>query len=110
MVLNFGYLEPDMKHTAEITVYIHAQRDYVYGGIKFSAIGCDMSEYSGYTMIEKKNVTVEFDIADDFSLDAEEIKAMRAEQKRIKAEAQLQVTRLEERIQSLLCIEHKAAA
>jgi len=35
---------------------------------------------------------------------------MRAEQKRIQADAQMYVTRLEERIQSLLCIEHKAAA
>ena len=98
-----------MKHTAEITVYIHAQRDYVTSGVRFSACGCDMSEY-GYTLIETQDLKVEFDIADDFNLDAEEIKAMRAEQKRIKAEAQMRVTRLEERIQSLLCIEHKAEA
>lgn len=97
-----------MKHTAEITVYIHAQRNYK-DKIKFSALGCDMSEY-GYTLIETQDLTVEFDIADDFSLDAEEIKAMRAEQKRIQAEAQRLVTQLEERIQSLLCIEHKAEA
>lgn len=97
-----------MKHAAEITVYIHAHRDYK-DEIKFSAFGCDMSQY-GYTLLETKQVSVEFDIADDFNLDAEEIKAMRAEQKRILAEAQNQVTRLEERIQSMLCIEHKAAA
>jgi len=108
MVLNFGYLEHDMKHTAEITVYIHAQRDYK-DEIKFSVLGCDMSQY-GYTLLETKQTVIDFDIADDFSLEAEEIKAMRAEQKRIQAEAQLLVTRLEERIQSRLCIEHKAEA
>ncbi len=97
-----------MKHTEEITVYIHAQRNYK-DEIKFSVIGCDMSQY-GYVLLETKNVTVEFNIADDFSLDAAEIKAMRAEQKRIQAEAQMLVTRLEDRIQSLLCIEHKEAA
>ena len=97
-----------MKHTAEITVYIHAQRDYK-DEIKFSVLGCDMSQY-GYTLLETKQFSVEFDIADDFSLDAEEIKAMRAEQKRIQAEAQLHVTLLEDRIQRLLCIEHKAEA
>ena len=99
-----------MKHTAEITVYIHAQRDYISGGARFSAIGCDMSGCGGFTLIEKKNVTVDFDIADDFNLDAEEIKSMRAEQKRIQAEAQFHVTQLEDRIQRLLCIEHKAEA
>ncbi len=98
-----------MKHTAEIMVYIHAQRDYLTRGIRFSAVGCDMREY-GYTLIETKQVSVGFEIADDFSFDAEEIKAMRAEQKRIQAEAQMNVTRIEERIQSLLCIEHKAEA
>ena len=97
-----------MKHTAEITVYIHAQRDYVTSGVRFSAVGCDMSQY-GYTLLETKQVSVEFEIADDFNLDAEEIKAMRAEQKRIQADAQMKLTQIEERIQSLLCIEHKAA-
>ena len=94
-----------MKHTAEITVYIHAQRDYK-DEIKFSALGCDMSQY-GYTLLETKQALIDFDISDDFSLDAEEIKAMRAEQKRILAESQKKVTELEERIQSLLCLEMK---
>ena len=39
-----------------------------------------------------------------------EIDVLRKEQKRIQAEAQNNITRIEEKIQSLLCIEHKAAA
>lgn len=97
-----------MKHSAEIMVYIHAQRAFD-GEIKFSAIGCDMSEY-GYTLLQTQNISIGFDVPDDFNLDAEEIKSLRAEQKKIQAEAQRRLTQIEERIQSLQSLEYKAAA
>ena len=97
-----------MKHTEEITVYIHARKNWDET-IKFTVDVADMSQY-GWIMVLEKKVEIEFDLPPEFNIDAESIKAMRSEQKRINAEAHLQVTRLEERIQSLLCIEHKDEA
>lgn len=98
-----------MKHTATTTQFVHAEKDYE-GNVRFKVLGADMSEY-GYTFLGiTKEVTVEFEVPDDFNLTAEEIKSLRAHQKKIQAEAQRQVLEIEERIQSMLAIEHKEAA
>ena len=97
-----------MKHTATVELFIHAQKDW-QNNVAFSAKMCDMSEY-GYTFLGfTKEVSVEFDVPDDFDLTAEEIKALREQQKRIQADAQRQVVEIEERIQSMLAIEYKPA-
>lgn len=95
-----------MKHTATTTQFVHAEKDHE-GNVRFKVLAADMSEY-GYTFLGiKKEVTVEFEIPDDFDLTTEEIKNLRAHQKKIQAEAQRQVVEIEERIQSMLAIEHK---
>lgn len=97
-----------MKHTATTTQFVHADRDHE-GNVSFKVLGCDMSEY-GYTFLGiKKEVTVEFEIPDDFNFTEEEIKNLRDYQKKIQAEAQRQVVEIEERIQSMLAIEYKSA-
>ena len=95
-----------MKQEFPATVFINASRSYD-GTVCFHAHFCDMSEY-GYFLVEKKQITVEADIPDDFNIDAIEIDALKKEKTRIQAEAQNKLTKIEERIQSLLCLEHKA--
>ena len=55
-------------------------------------------------------MSVDYDLPDNFNYTQAEIDVLRKEQKRIQAEAQNNITRIEEQIQSMLCIEHKVAA
>ena len=98
-----------MKHKIKQTAFVHAEKDYVKGGHNLVLYFSDMSQY-GYIFIGEVEVSVDFDLPDNFSFTQAEIDVLRKEQKRIQAEAQNKITRIEEKIQSLLCIEHKAAA
>ena len=98
-----------MKHKIKQTAFVHAEKDCVKGGHNLVLYYSDMSQY-GYIFIGEVEVSVDFDLPDNFSFTQAEIDVLRKEQKRIQAEAQNKVTRIEEKIQSLLCIEHKAAA
>ena len=99
-----------MKHTIKKTMFVHAEKAY-FGEeeFKLSLMACDMSKY-GYIFIGEVEVSVNYDLPDNFNYTQAEIDSLRKEQKRIQAEAQKNITRIEEKIQSLLCIEHKAAA
>ena len=99
-----------MKHTIKQKMFIHAVKDYsAEGSLKLNLMACDMSKY-GYILIGEVEVSVDYDLPENFNFTQAEIDALRKEQKRIQAEAQNNITRIEEQIQSLLCIEHKAAA
>ena len=98
-----------MKHTIKQNMFVHSEKDYATGGYKLDLHYGDMSKY-GYVCIGEVEVSVDFDLPDNFSFTQAEIDVLRKEQKRIQAEAQNKITRIEEKIQSLLCIEHKAAA
>ena len=98
-----------MKHKIKQTAFVHAEKDYVKGGHNLVLYFSDMSQY-GYIFIGEVEVSVDYDLPDNFSFTQAEIDVLRKEQKRIQAEAQNNITRIEEKIQSLLCIEHKAAA
>ena len=99
-----------MKHTIKSTMFVHARKSY-FGEeeFKLNLMACDMSNY-GYVCIGEVEVSVDYDLPDNFNYTQAEIDVLRKEQKRIQAEAQNNITRIEEKIQSLLCIEHKAAA
>ena len=99
-----------MKHTIKKTMFVHAEKAY-FGEEEFnlSLLACDMSQY-GFILIGEVEVSVDYDLPDNFNFTQAEIDVLRKEQKRIQAEAQNNITRIEEKIQSLLCIEHKAAA
>ena len=99
-----------MKHTIKKTMFVHAEKAY-FGEeeFKLSLRACDMSQY-GFILIGEVEVSVDYDLPDNFNYTQAEIDSLRKEQKRIKAEAQNNITRIEEQIQSLLCIEHKVAA
>ena len=99
-----------MKHTIKKTMFVHAEKAY-FGEeeFKLNLMACDMSKY-GYIFIGEVEVSVNYDLPDNFNYTQAEIDVLRKEQKRIQAEAQNNITRIEEKIQSLLCIEHKATA
>lgn len=99
-----------MKHTIKSTMFVHAQKPYFgKNEFKLSLLACDMSQY-GYIFIGEVEVSVDYDLPDNFNYTQAEIDVLRKEQKRIQAEAQNNITRIEEQIQSMLCIEHKVAA
>ena len=91
-------------------MFVHAEKSYFSEEkFKLNLMACDMSKY-GYIFIGEVEVSVDYDLPDNFNYTQAEIDSLRKEQKRIQAEAQNNITRIEEKIQSLLCIEHKAAA
>lgn len=70
---------------------------------------CDMSDNGPeYVCIGEREFETE--IPDDFDPRPSQISALRKAKQEILADAQLKVNNIEEQIQSLLCIEHKAAA
>ena len=99
-----------MKHIKQINLFLHVRMDW-RNEPEYNAYQTDMSddEYFG-PLVTKETVNVEFDIPDDFNVNDELVKTLRKQQKTIQADAQMKLTQIEERIQSLLCIEHKAAA
>ena len=99
-----------MKHIKQINLFLHVRMDW-RNKPEYNAYQTDMSgdKYFG-SLVTKKTVYVEFDIPDGFNVNDELVKTLRKQQKTIQADAQMKLTQIEERIQSLLCIEHKAEA
>lgn len=95
-----------MKHTIDMTLHIHASRIYGTKQFEFSAKVCDMSEY-GYTYLFEHPISIEVDIPDDFDMNGAEIDKLRKQKKQVQAEMQMQLTRIDEQINSLLAIEYK---
>ena len=86
---------------------LHAQADkYAEGGFSFSVFHEDDMTSCGYVACD--TVEVEFKEPPRDVLAKGAVAAYRAEQERIRAEAQSKVALLDEMIQKLLCLEHKA--
>ena len=94
-----------MKHTITQAMFVHAEKQYGTNGHTLSLKVCDMSEY-GYVFLGEVEVSVDYELPDDFNFTQRQIDALRKEQKRILAESQNKVTEIEEQIQSMLCLEH----
>lgn len=89
----------------KFNIYITAQvSQHTEGGIRYEAWDMDMSGESGRILITKTELEVEISTDD---MRPQFVGALREEQQKIRAESERQVTRIEERIQSLLCIESK---
>ena len=90
----------------KIKCTLHSKPDtWAEGGIGFRVFNNDDMSSFGYTALQ--TVEVEFNDIPREVLVSGAIAAYREEQKRIRAEAQSKVARLDEAIQSLLCLEHK---
>lgn len=97
-----------MKHSITTKMVIHGRRNYD-GQIDFSLYYSDMSQY-GETALMEKDVTVEFELPDDFDLTTAEVEALKKQKQQVQAEAQVRINLIDEKIQRLLCIEHKESA
>lgn len=95
-----------MIHKITNSFYVHAYKPYGENDHHLKLMAADMSEY-GYICLGGIEVSVDYELPDDFNFTQCEIQLLRKEQKRILAESQKKVTEIEEQIQKMLCIEHK---
>lgn len=93
----------------QVKVTLHAKADkYSDNGLAFSVF--DHQDMSSYGYVACDTVEVEFDLPPGDVLVNGLVAAYRAEQTRIRAEAQAKITAIEETIQKMLCLEHKPEA
>ena len=93
-----------MKERMQCT--LHSKVDqYEDDGFSYHVFSHEDMTSCGYTALS--TIEVEFDLPPRDVLIAGAVAAYREEQKRIRAEAQIKVTQLDDAIQRLLCIEHK---
>ena len=95
-----------MKRTVTQKFHIHAEKKWD-GTVNFKLYQTDMSKY-GYVCLGEFEKDIEFDVPDDFRFELEEIKALREQKKKVQAQAQSMIDQIDDKIQRLLCIEHKA--
>ena len=89
----------------KLKIYIHASHSAALRKHYFSADCIDLSS-AGFLKLEEREI--DFEPPPEAVLVAGTIDAYRAEQTKIRAEAQAKVSAIDERIQSLLAIEHKS--
>ena len=91
----------------KIKCTLHAQADrFADGGVSFHVFAHENMASCGYVACD--TVEVEFDVPPRDVLIPGFVEAYRAEQQRIRAEAQSKVTLLDEEIQKLLALEDKS--
>ena len=86
----------------ELTAYVHAS---VHDLEAYTVFGSSDLESCGFVLISKVPVT--FDPPPREQQIAKHIEVLRKEQSKVRAEAESKANRLDEVIQSLLCLEYK---
>ena len=89
----------------EITAFLHRQKESYETEYRYSVYNSDMSDY-GYTLLAEK--TVYFDLPTESLMLNKEIEMLNRKAQKIKADAFVEVDRINEKIQSLLAIEDKS--
>ncbi|MHB1328012.1 MAG: hypothetical protein ACYC2K_07405 [Gemmatimonadales bacterium] len=89
----------------KIKGFIHAKYDEYEREYHFSVWTQDMTQCQGYVLVEE--VEIEFTPPPHNVLVNGTIEAYKAEQQKIRAEAESKVNRLQQSINDLLCIEYK---
>lgn len=93
--------------TLSVTLYIHAQKQFD-GSYQYSAYAFKSDAKSGLGFVIAEHVTeIPFTEPTNAELVQLEINALKAEQNKILADAQIQTSLLEDQNQMLLCIEGK---
>ena len=69
----------------------------------------DMSKSYPEEYVRVCEHTLTAEVPDDFDPKPQLVAGLRAQQVKVRADAQVEINRLEERVQSLLCLEHKPA-
>ena len=89
----------------KVKAFVHASlSEYAEGGVRYTVFSVDMSDNS-YILVEEIEVEIERPAYETIVNGT--VTALRKLQKNKLAEAQSEVNKIEERIQSLLCIENK---
>ena len=88
----------------EITAFLHRSKESYETEYRYSVYNCDMSEY-GYTLLAEKKVS--FDLPTESLMLNKEIEMLNRKAQKIKADAFVEVEKINEKIQSLLAIEDK---
>lgn len=87
-------------------MFVHLDK---YNPGEYVLHSCDMSEY-GYVMVDKVMVEVSFNEPEAGEMVKREVEMLKAKQAEINGKAYAEVNALQNRIDSLLCIEHKEVA
>lgn len=89
----------------KIKIFLHWQHN-TYKDSPWEIWSCDMSgSFKDCVLVGEREVEVE--VPDDFDPRPGMIDALKKQKTQVLAEAQRKATQIEERIQQLLCIEHK---
>lgn len=94
-----------MKHHFTTNIFIQSSTDYQGNRVVVANI-CDMSDY-GYTPIDTIQVSSEYELPDDFNFTQAEIESLQNQKQKIQAAANVALHRIDEKIQTLRCLEHK---
>lgn len=78
-------------------------KEKIIDGLSFAKVGQDMTS-TGWTYVGEATITVE--LVDKDTLINNKVEALRAEAVTIRAEATMKCTRIEEKINQLLCLEN----
>lgn len=87
-------------------MYVHLDK---YNPGEYQLHSCDMTEY-GYVLIDKVIIEVSFNEPETGELVRREVEMLKAKQAEVNGKAYAEVKALQNRIDSLLCIEHKEVA
>ena len=88
----------------DIVVFLHRDKSSYSNEYSYTPHSCDMSNY-GYVLISQK--TIIFDLPDENEMIQKEIAVLNIKAQKIKADAFVEVEKINEKIQSLLAIEDK---
>lgn len=86
-------------------VFFHAQYNEYEKSFSYTCYNCDMSEF-GYTFIESQEIEIRQPSFED--LTNKTVKSLRDKQSRLIAEAQKEAMRVQQTIDTLLYLEHRA--
>ena len=92
----------------KIDVHIYALYSEFSKDYSFTATSNEWNTVSPFIYVETRSI--EFDAPPNEVLASKTIEAYRAEQQRIRAEAQAKVMKLQDSIDAMLCLEHKPEA
>ncbi len=93
-----------MDARIKVKVWLHAQYNEYEKTFSYSAHYCDMSDY-GYTLLETREIEIRQPTFEE--LTNKTVKSLRKKQEALLASAQKEYNRVQNTIDTLLCLEHK---
>lgn len=91
--------------TITLKMHVHARRSDYDGSISWYLYSTPCMQEYGYVQLFEHDVS--FEIPDDFDMTPAEIALLKEAKKAVQAACQKKLDEIDEKIQKLLCIEHK---